>query len=120
MYADARYIDDVVAFEGPLLQNGAYGMDLMSDTLAHCTLARGTEFGMPLAPLTVLVDYLLDGQQYMVRGSGGTATLMIAPRGRDVTRPNDHGLFPSAGVADGRSKPPLATDNLLENTDGVL
>lgn len=83
-HGDGVMADGSFHQHGPLIQNGAYGVDLTTDALAHCTLAAGTNFAIPQAPLSVLLNYLVNGQQYMIRGSGNTSVFMIPPRGRDV------------------------------------
>ena len=82
-HGDGLMADGSFHQHGPLLQSGSYGGALMTDVLAFSTLAAGTSFAIPPAPLAVLAAYLVNGQQYMLRGAGETAvwlTLRVAAR----------------------------------------
>lgn len=100
-HGDGLMADGSFHQHGPLLQSGSYGGALMTDVLAFSTLAAGTSFAIPPAPLAVLAAYLVNGQQYMLRGAGETAVWLIPPRGREIVRVPDKGTFPWAEVATG-------------------
>ena len=74
---------------GALLQSGSYGSGLMTDVLNFVQLSAGTDFAMPAAPMEVIVHYLTAGQQYMIRAGSSvpTATWLVPPRGREISRP---------------------------------
>lgn len=67
---------------GPLIYNGGYATSFISDVTAFRAYARGTRFALPPERERVLIDFLLDGQDWMARGGDfdpGT-------RGRGITR----------------------------------
>lgn len=74
--------EDQVFYEhGRLMQNGAYGADYMLNILSLAWIANGTVLSMPL--LTVISDFVLDGQaMMMVRGVWDLAVM-----GRVLARP---------------------------------
>ena len=92
---------------GALLQSASYGSALMLDILGFATLSGSTSFAIPHAPLTVLANYLVNGQQYMIHGSGATAVWLVPPRGREIVRAvatscgSPSAPFPSTEVANG-------------------
>jgi hypothetical protein len=53
----------------------------MVDVLQFCTLSTGTAFAIPTAPRAVLAAYLVNGQQYMLRGAKDAAGWLIPPTG---------------------------------------
>jgi len=69
---------------GPQLYSGGYGMGFASDGSDVAQLCRETQFAFPADKLDILTHYILDGQQWMVRGT----TMDHSVCGREITRPN--------------------------------
>ncbi|HUI91534.1 MAG TPA: polysaccharide lyase 8 family protein [Chitinivibrionales bacterium] len=69
---------------GPQLYSGGYGMGFSSDASDMAQLCRGTQFAFPQDRLDLLSHYILDGQQWMLRGT----TMDHSACGREITRPN--------------------------------
>ncbi|GMV78885.1 MAG: chloramphenicol resistance protein [Planctomycetota bacterium] len=67
---------------GPLLYTGGYGVAFMQDGLRAAFLAHGTRFEMPSATFGRLAAYILDGQQWTVRGR----VFDYGVTGRELTR----------------------------------
>ena len=83
---------------GPQLQSGAYGLTFASVAVDTSSYGVGTSFALPAAGSSVVVDYLLDGQQWMLRGTTFDATA----QGRAITRTNSKNLGSGIiGVIDG-------------------
>lgn len=53
---------------GQVLYNGGYGADFTSDCAQFIAYARGTRFAVSDERLRLFENFLLDGQQWMVRG----------------------------------------------------
>jgi|GEM_PF-393021 len=71
---------------GAMLYNGGYGESFAGDLVRFAHVARGTSLFPPEA-LSVLVDYILDGQQWMVRRT----TFDFSTTGRVLTRQQTSG-----------------------------
>jgi chondroitin AC lyase len=69
---------------GPQLYSGGYGMGFSSDASDMAQLCRGTAFAFPQDRLDLLSSYILDGQQWMLRGT----TMDHSVCGREITRAN--------------------------------
>lgn len=67
---------------GAQLYSGGYGLGFAVDIPRLAALARDTAFAFPPRAVEVITGYLLDGQQWMVRGS----TFDHAAVGREITR----------------------------------
>ena len=67
---------------GPLLYMGGYGVAFMQDGLRAAYLAHGTRFEMPRETFDRLAAYVLDGQQWTVRGR----VFDYGVTGRELTR----------------------------------
>jgi chondroitin AC lyase len=76
-------VDQSFHQHGPQLYNGAYGLDFGNDVGRFFACAWGTRFQIPGDKLKIYTDYVLDGQQWMIRG----ATFDWAAVGREITRP---------------------------------
>jgi len=73
---------------GPQLNNGSYGLVFGSLSLDITSYAVGTGYGLADAEAHVIADYLLDGQQWMLRGT----TFDHTAQGRGVTRTSSRNL----------------------------
>ena len=83
---------------GAQLQNGAYGLTFASLAVDIGAFGAGTSYALPAGGSSVLVDYLLDGQQWMLRGTTFDATA----QGRSITRTTSKNLGSGIiGVIDG-------------------
>lgn len=69
---------------GPQLYSGGYGMGYSSDASDMAQLCRGTQFAFTQDKLGLLSHYILDGQQWMTRGT----VIDHSVCGREITRPN--------------------------------
>ena len=69
---------------GPQIYSGGYGMGFSSDASDMAQLCRGTVFAFPQDKLDLLSNYILDGQQWMLRGT----TMDHSVCGREITRSN--------------------------------
>jgi chondroitin AC lyase len=67
---------------GPQLYNQGYGSAYSGDTLRWAANGAGTAYAFLAAQRKILVDYLLDGTQWFVRGQAVDYTAM----GREVSR----------------------------------
>lgn len=67
---------------GPQLYNGGYGQRFIVDACRYATLLRGTHFAFADDKLSLLADYLLAGDRYMIRGK----LLDYSANGRALTR----------------------------------
>lgn len=68
---------------GAQFYSGGYGLFFGDDCARFTSYAWGTRFQSPAPSLTLLLRYLLDGQQWMVRG----ATFDYNAIGREISRP---------------------------------
>ena len=73
---------------GAQLQSGAYGLTFASEAVDISAYGAGTSYAMPAGGASVVVDYLLDGQQWMLRGTTFDATA----QGRAITRTSSKNL----------------------------
>jgi chondroitin AC lyase len=62
-------VDNSFHQHGSLLYAGGYGFGFTADVTRFEAFAQGTVFDLPPAKRTILESYVLDGQQWMVRGS---------------------------------------------------
>lgn len=69
---------------GKQLYNSGYGSDFVSSAVAALNLNAGTTFAFNDSQTRTLVDYLLDGTQWMVRGQ----VIDYTTSGRNITRKN--------------------------------
>lgn len=67
---------------GPQLYSGGYGLSFGNDAARFASYAWGTQFQIPADKLQILESYLLDGQQWMVRGKFFDYSAI----GREITR----------------------------------
>jgi chondroitin AC lyase len=67
---------------GPQLYAGGYGRGFAVDCARFARLARGTVFALPDEKIEILSGYVLDGQQWMVRGP----VFDYSACGREITR----------------------------------
>lgn len=77
---------------GSQLYSGGYGRGFAQDNARFHYYARETQFAAPKEVLDVLVHYLLDGQQWMVRGTVYDHSVV----GREITRSGSN----AAGIGD--------------------
>jgi chondroitin AC lyase len=68
---------------GPLLYSGGYGVVFTSDCARFVDFTRGTRFAPTREQLAVLERYVLDGQQWMIRGR----VFDYGVVGREIVRP---------------------------------
>lgn len=67
---------------GAQLYSGGYGLSFGNDSARFASYAWGTQFQIPADKLKILESYLLDGQQWMVRGRFFDYSAI----GREITR----------------------------------
>ena len=67
---------------GVQLYNGGYGLDFANDVGRFVSLSWGTRFQIPADRMTLFSAYLLEGEQWMIRGN----TFDYAAVGREITR----------------------------------
>ena len=77
---------------GTQLYSGGYGRGFATDCARFARLAHGTAFAFPEEQIDILSMYLLDGQQWMIRGK----RFDFSACGREITR---RGAGSSAGFA---------------------
>lgn len=68
---------------GAQLYSGGYGKGFSTDTARVAYLVHGTPFAMPVEKIEILRNYLLEGQQWMIRG----ARFDYSAIGREIVRP---------------------------------
>ncbi|MFM7206772.1 MAG: polysaccharide lyase family 8 super-sandwich domain-containing protein [Planctomycetaceae bacterium] len=73
---------------GPQLHNGSYGLIFGSLSLDITSYSVGTQYALDDVEAHVIVNYLLDGQQWMLRGTTFEATA----QGRGITRSSSKNL----------------------------
>ena len=73
---------------GPQLNNGSYGLTFASLALDITAYGVGTSYALADTEAQLIADYLLDGQQWMLRGTTFDATA----QGRAITRTNSRNL----------------------------
>ncbi len=69
---------------GAQLYSGGYGNGFAASAPRFALLAQGTPFAFEPAKIRILEDYLLEGQQWMIRGG----LFDYSASGREPTRPN--------------------------------
>ncbi len=69
---------------GAQLYNGGYGLDFAEDVARFISHSWGTQFQIPPDRLKVFSAYLLDGEQWFIRGPG--AAFDYSSVGREITR----------------------------------
>lgn len=84
--AEGIQVDGSFHQHGSMLYNGGYGESFAGDLAHFAYVARGTQL-FPADALSVLVDYVLDGTQWMIRGS----TLDYSVTGRVFSRQHTSG-----------------------------
>ncbi|MBL8025536.1 MAG: DNRLRE domain-containing protein [Fibrobacteres bacterium] len=67
---------------GPLLYNGGYGRGFMEDNITWLLSAQGLSFSYDSAKVNLLVSYILDGSQWMIRRNGWD----FSCGGREISR----------------------------------
>ena len=67
---------------GQQLYNGGYGQDFANDVSRFVSYAWGTRFQIPADRMTIFSAYLLDGEQWMIRGDGFDYAVVS----REITR----------------------------------
>jgi len=67
---------------GMQLYNGGYGLTFANDVGRFVAYAWGTDFQIPADKLKIFTGFLLDGQQWMIRGR----TFDYSAVGREITR----------------------------------
>ncbi len=67
---------------GVQLYNSGYGLDFADDVGRFVSFSWGTRFQIPADKMTLFSTFLLDGQQWMIRGN----TFDYAAVGREITR----------------------------------
>lgn len=72
---------------GSQLYSGGYGLGFAQNGAEFIHHARGTRFGAPAGVLEVMTGYVLDGQQWMMRGQ----TFDYSAVGREIVRPGKNG-----------------------------
>jgi chondroitin AC lyase len=72
---------------GRCLYSGGYGMAFAADASRFAAVARGTAFEFPAKKVGILASYVLDGQQWMVRGRRFDYGVI----GRQISRPHGNG-----------------------------
>jgi chondroitin AC lyase len=91
MYEEIRYVgqkeegiqqDDSFHQHGTQLYNGGYGLTYANDAGRFIAFAWGTRFQIPPDRMQVFSAYLLDGEQWMIRGD----VFDYAAVGREITR----------------------------------
>ncbi|MFW6107840.1 MAG: polysaccharide lyase 8 family protein [bacterium] len=79
---------------GRCLYSGGYGAAFSADCSWFARVAAGTPFAFPRQKLAILASYVLDGQQWMVRGRRYDWGVI----GRQISRPHGNGARGLAGV----------------------
>jgi chondroitin AC lyase len=82
--ANGIQADDSYQLHGPQLYMGGYGTSYANDSLNWASIGAGTQFAITSAQEQLLVDYLLNGEQWFIRGQ----TLDLTADGRQVTFPS--------------------------------
>jgi chondroitin AC lyase len=76
--------DYTYQFHGPQLYMGGYGSSYVNDTLQWSAIGAGTSYAITDTQEHLLVDYLLNGTQWFIRGR----TVDLTADGRQVTFPS--------------------------------
>lgn len=94
-YADGIQPDFSFHQHGQLLYAGGYGEGFTVDTTRFLMLARDTTFAAPAEKLAILQSYILDGQQWMLRGRQWD----YGVEGRELVRPGKNASGMEAPVS---------------------
>jgi len=103
---DGLMQDDSFHQHGTQLYNGGYGLDFANDVGRYVSFSWGTPFQIPADKMELFSSFLLDGQQWMIRGT----TFDYSAVGREITRagktavPEDKTagpIYPPVGAAYG-------------------
>lgn len=88
---------------GPVLYNGGYGASFTGDCAQFIAYARDTRFAVPGERLRLFENFVLDGQQWMIRGTFYDYGVI----GRQIVRPNQNagGLRRVADILSGEPGP---------------
>ena len=70
---------------GAQLYNGGYGLDFAEDVARFISFSWGTRFQIPPDRMAIFSSYLLDGEQWFIRGPA--AAFDYSSVGREITRP---------------------------------
>ncbi len=81
---------------GPCLYNHGYGSGFVVDCAHLATVVSGTSMAFSPATLRTLTCLVLDGSQWMARGSASD----FGAEGREITRPNQDARYLSPAAAD--------------------
>ena len=95
---------------GQQLYNGGYGLDYSNDVSRFVSYSWGTRFQIPADKMAIFSAYLLDGQQWFVRGN----VFDYAAIGREITR-----AVKTPTLAD-QSKGPISPAGLAYRMGHVL
>ena len=82
--ANGIQADSSYQIHGPQLYMGGYGTSYANDALNWSSIGAGTAYAITTAQEQLLVNYLLDGEQWFIRGQ----TLDLTADGRQVTFPS--------------------------------
>ena len=66
--SDGINVDYSFHAHGPMVYNGGYGLAWTSDTARIAASAAGTRYGIASDRLKLIIDYILGGDQFMIRG----------------------------------------------------
>jgi chondroitin AC lyase len=99
--------DDSFHQHGVQLYNGGYGLSYVNDVGRFIAFAWGTRFQIPSDRMAIFSSYVLDGEQWMVRGD----IIDYSVVGREITRkgmdvaPNDWTIGPISPAGPAYSLP---------------
>jgi chondroitin AC lyase len=68
---------------GAQFYSGSYGLSFVNDCIRYTAFAWGTRYQIPSEAMRTLTNFILDGQQWMIRGD----TFDHSAIGREVARP---------------------------------
>ena len=74
---------------GACLYNHGYGAVFAMDCTRIASIVAGTQFAFPQDKIDILAGYILDGSQWMTRGSVGD----YGADGREISRPNQTATY---------------------------
>ncbi|MDX9866614.1 MAG: polysaccharide lyase 8 family protein [Kiritimatiellia bacterium] len=80
---------------GAQLYSGGYGSGFAASASRFALLAQGTSFAFAPEKILILQDYLLEGQQWMIRGD----LFDYSACGRELTRPGKRSVAGYAAIA---------------------
>ena len=94
-FAEGIQPDGSFQQHGPQLYDAGYGFGYTQNLMKFASWGTGTAFVFQNRQIRVLVDYLLDGPQWLGRGNTNDYTAY----GRGLTRPNSSAMAPGYGTA---------------------